>query len=280
VAFTPPEGTRLERALGRGTVFDVALVTSGSERWLCKRLAPRARGAPAGRAAIVREARALALARHAALPTLVHVGTDAHGPFVLETIVDGLSAQELAAAWRARGAPVPAHLVRHIAREACAALAELHALADESGPIAFVHGDLAPDHVIVRPDGAVAFIDLGAARFRGLDAALETDDRGTLPFVAPEVARGEARPSACADAYALAAVVLSLGTPEPLSRAPSPAAMLAEIGDRGLALADLLGGAVALTAAQREALARALAFDPRERDGDVRALAAAFDPDR
>ncbi|HVY47425.1 MAG TPA: protein kinase, partial [Minicystis sp.] len=80
--FAPPEGTALVEHLGSGTVFDVAVVRDAGARLVCKRLTRRARDEAAGRAAMVREARLLAVARHPALPTLVRVGADAHGPFV------------------------------------------------------------------------------------------------------------------------------------------------------------------------------------------------------
>ena len=72
--FSPPAGTQLVEALGAGTVFDVAVVSEAGATLICKRLTPRAVRSPAGRAAIVREAKVLALARHPALPALVGGG--------------------------------------------------------------------------------------------------------------------------------------------------------------------------------------------------------------
>jgi hypothetical protein len=101
VAYAAPEGTTLVATLGGGSVFDVALVHDGERDVVCKRLSPRAAREPAARAAMVREARALALARHAALPALIRVGTDARGPFLIETHVVGVSARGLVEGWRA-----------------------------------------------------------------------------------------------------------------------------------------------------------------------------------
>ena len=275
MAYAAPEGTTLVATLGGGSVFDVALVRFGGRDVVCKRLSPRAAREPAGRAALVREARALTLARHAALPALIRVGSDAHGPFLIETHVAGTSARALVEGWRARGAAVPPRLVVHVAEVAATALAELHALADDSGPIAFSHGDLGPDHLIFGPFGEVRFVDLGAARFRGMEASLESGDRGTLPFVAPEVARGEASPSAATDVYALAATLLFLAVGEPLTTAREAGAMLLEIGESGVRR-SLLALAVGLDATARDALSRALSPDPADRTTSARDLAAAF----
>lgn len=275
VQSAAPEGTTLVATLGGGSVFEVALVRDGARDVVCKRLSKRAEREPAARAAMVREARALALAKHAALPALIRVGTDARGPFLIESHVVGVSARGLVEGWRARGCAVPPRLVAHLAEAAATALAELHALADDAGPIAFSHGDLGPDHLILGPLGEARFVDLGAARFRGMEASLDTGDRGTLPFVAPEVARGEASPSAATDVYALAATLLFLATGEPLTAAREAGAMLLEIGERGVRRC-LVSRAAGFDDAGRDALRRALSLDPAERAASARDLAAAL----
>ena len=273
--YAAPEGTTLVATLGGGSVFDVALVHDGARDVVCKRLSPGTAREPAARAAMVREARALTLAKHAALPALIRVGSDARGPFLIETHVAGVSVRGLVEGWRARGEAVPPRLVAHVAEAAAIALAELHALADDAGPIALSHGDIGPDHLILGPLGEVRFVDLGAARFRGMEPSLETGDRGTLPFVAPEVARGEAAPSAATDVYALAATLLFLAVGEPLTAAREAGAMLLEVGEGGV-LRSLLGRAVGLDDEARDALHRALSPDPGGRAASARDLAIAL----
>lgn len=273
--FVAPEGLRLERVLGKGTTFQAALVHEGPALLVCKRLTPRLRATPEGLAAIVREAKALALARHPALPGLVRAGRDGHGPYVLETYVEGRSLEHVVAAWRHRGQSVPPLLVRHVAREATAALAALHALADAAGPLQLCHGDLAPDQLLLGPAGEVRFVDLGAARFRGLDASLLTDDRGTLPYAAPELARGERPPDQAADVYALAATLVFFAHGAPLLGALEGPALLAQVGDAGLPEA-LAADAPGLPSDERRALARALVFERERRLTSAAELARAF----
>ena len=274
--FVAPDGTELVAPLPAGSVFQVARVRDRGEIVVCKRLLPRVRREPAARAALVREATALGRARHPSLPELRRVGNDAHGPFVLEGHVEGVSVRALIEGWRSRGEGVPPRLVAHLAHAAAEALAAVHELADERGPLGLSHGDLGPDHVLLGPLGAAAFVDFGAARLAGMDAALETSDRGTLPFAAPEVARGEAAPGQAADVYALAATVLFLaGGGAPLVSVRDEAAMLLEIGERGLA-PGLCDRAAGISAAGRDALRHALALDPVARLARARDLASAL----
>jgi serine/threonine protein kinase len=272
--FPAPEGTVHLAPLASGTVFHVALVRDGEDTLVCKRLLPRVREEPAARAAMAREGLVLGRARHPAVPALRGLGTDAAGPYLVETFLPGVSARELVEAWRARQKPVPAKLVAHVAAAASAALAELHALADARGPVIFSHGDLCPEHLLLGPHGEVGFVDLGAARSADTGPALATADRGTLPYAAPEVARGEAPPDQAADVYALAATLLYLAVSGPICNAASEAAMLLEIGERGISPA--LCARAALPEVACQALRRALALDPRARLADAAALAEAL----
>ncbi|NUQ79087.1 MAG: protein kinase, partial [Polyangiaceae bacterium] len=278
MAYPAPEGTELIRRLGAGTMFDVALVRDEGRVLVCKRLTSRMAREAAGRAALVREAMALGLARHPALPAVVRVGRDGHGPFVLETALEGVPLRGLVEGWRARGKAVPLRLAAHVVRAAVEVLAEVQELRDEAGAIDLVHGDLGPDHVLLGPLGDIRLIDFGAARFRGMDAALVGEDRGTLPYVAPEVARGEASPSAQADVYALAATLLYVVSGGPICRARDEATMLVEVGEKGVRV-DRREGENALTSNERAALRSALALDPAARPGSARALLAAFGAD-
>jgi serine/threonine protein kinase len=274
--FVAPEGTEMVAPLPAGSVFQVARVRHRGAVAVCKRLLPRVRHEAAARAALVREATALARARHPSLPELRDVGSDAHGPFVIEGFVEGASVREVIEGWRARGKEVPPSLVAHLALTAAEALAELHELAVEGAPLGLSHGDLGPDHLLLGPLGAVSFVDFGAARCAGMEGALDTGDQGTLPFVAPEVARGEVPPGQSADVYALAATLLFLAAGgAPFTAARDDAAMLLEIGERGIAPA-LCDRALGLFPAGREALRRALALDPSRRPASARELFAAL----
>src|SRR5262245_52869069 len=137
--YAAPSGTELLSPIGSGSVFTVALVRRTGHTLVVKRLTPRVRAEPAARAAIAREAQFLSLARHPSVPSLKGVGMDAEGPFVLETRMTGTSIRDIVDGWRRREATVPPYLVAHIAATTSAALADIHALRDEEGPLELVH---------------------------------------------------------------------------------------------------------------------------------------------
>lgn len=276
MTYAAPSGTELVRRLGAGSLFDVALVRLEKKVIVCKRLRSRVLDEPLAQAAMQREAGALTHVRHPSVPRLLTAGSDEAGPYILETAMEGVSLRMLADAWKGRGKPVPTRLCAHIARASIEALMELHELCDEHGAIGFSHGDLGPDHVLLGPLGDIRFVDFGAARFRGMDAAWGKGDRGTLPYVAPEVARGEKTPDAGSDVYALAATLVHVVLGEPLCHGRSEAAMLSDIGTKGLRV-DAQRLSRALSAREADALTAAIALDPADRPAGARALFQAFE---
>ena len=271
MSFATPEGAQFVRLLGGGSVFQVALVRVRDRELVCKRLAPHALDTHEGRAAMVREARLVSLVNHPALPQLVRVGTDARGPFFLETFLAGTSLRGLREGWSARDKPIPNTLVRHVVLAALEALADVHELGDAQGSLGIVHGDITPDHVLFGPLGDVRFVDLGAARFRDLDPQVDTDDRGTVPYVAPEVVRGDVKPGQTADTYALCATLLWFATGGELCAASTDAAQLAEVATSGVRR-ELVAELVAFSPEERMHFREALDPDPAHRLGSARQI--------
>jgi eukaryotic-like serine/threonine-protein kinase len=261
--------------IGSGAIFEVRHFRESGRDLVVKRLLPRVRREPPARAALAREAHVLTALRHRAVPELVRLGTDEHGPFLVETFVTGTSIRRIVESWAPRGG-VPGRLAAHVTRQAFGALAELAEQQGQNGPLGFVHGDLGPDHVVVDPWGDVRLVDFGASRIADLPAGLTGDERGTLPFVAPEIARGEAPLSATGDVYSMAATALFLASGEPICAAREVAAMLLEVGTRGVRT-ELWQRARGFRPAERAALAAALAVEPGDRLSCAAEIVAAFD---
>ena len=219
MGFLAPAGVRLVRALGAGSVFDVAYVEHGGLRCVCKRLKPGLVGMPAAHGALDREQAVTSETEHAAIPKHVLRGSDERGPFLIQIRADGVPLRSLIGA--------ADDVILGMARAAFAALAEIHALD-------VVHGDLGIDHVIVSAEGALSFVDYSMSSLRGRGA--REGERGTLPYVAPEVARGEILADRAADLYALAATFAHVLHGDPFMDM-TPPALLATICDRGLDMA-------------------------------------------
>jgi serine/threonine protein kinase len=139
---------------------------------------------------------------------------------------------------------------------------------------------VSPDNILVRAGASagdlggvgtddVALIDFGLAQWRGGGPPSDGATRGTLLYVAPEVARGE-RFDTRADDFALAAALFTLATGTPLRDARGTAAVLAEAGSKPFdathpgqtwrdRATELFPRSIA------DALLACLAFDPRDR---------------
>jgi len=197
-----------------------------------------------------RELRVLGRLDHPNMPRLLQAGEDAHGQFVIETLFEGGSLRPLLT-------PLHGGLARNAAL--CSALLGL--LEDFHAQDAwFTHGDLSPDNFILQPDGAPALIDFGSAAFASEVSAI---GRGTLPYAAPELCRGEVAPSQITDRYAISVLVAELCGAPISPRLGSEAALLVHLGERGHELGALaesdLGSPVATL------FRGLLAFDPVER---------------
>lgn len=261
--------------IGSGAHFEVRHFREHGRELVIKRLLSRMRREPIARAALAREAHVLSAMRHRALPEIVRLGADEHGPFLVQTFMPGVSIRRIVDSWSERGG-VPARLVAHVTRQAFGVLSELHTYSAGAGPLGFVHGDLGPDHLVLGPSGEVRLVDFGASRIADLPASLFGDERGTLPFVAPEIARGEAPISEAGDVYSMAATALFLASGEALCAARDAAAMLLEVGTRGLR-AELWGRARGFRPAERAALEAALSLDPAARPRSAAEIVAVLD---
>jgi serine/threonine protein kinase len=252
-----PEGTRLVERLGIGSVFEVALVRDERERELvCKRSAPHAK-VDSGERALRRERDLLLAAKSPYFADLVEWGSDDRGEFLLEARAAGSAVRELV---REAGPPVDRATWLELARAASRALSCLHQLRDQRGELRFVHGDVSPDNLFFERPAHATFIDLSSATFREGPDPVFPSGRGTLPYVAPEVARGEVRPRADSDTYALAATLLAVAVGPKITRATTEASRLLEVGTRGVDFA-LIDHRTDLPQHARIAIAKALRFE-------------------
>lgn len=275
MAFTPPAESTLVRTLGAGSMFEVAVVSYLGEHCVCKRLRTSVSGELAAQKALVREETVLNLVQHPSLPRLVAGGEDAVGPYVLQTWFEAVSLRDLSEAWHQRAGKMPEALQLTLAIRAFTALAEVHGLTRETEPLALVHGDLSPDHVLVGPDNSLYFIDFGQARWGGMDAGLLGNERGTVPYVAPEVARGEQEPTEANDVFALAATFAFVALGQAPSKAEHDAARLVEVAEHGVDL-SALGHALGASPLYAEVLRSALLFDPDAREKHASRVARAL----
>ncbi|HXC45484.1 MAG TPA: protein kinase [Solirubrobacteraceae bacterium] len=137
-----------------------------------------------------------------------------------------------------------------------------------------VHRDVKPGNLLRSRDGEVKLADFGIAKATEQSSITQVGSvLGTAAYLAPEQARGE-EAGARADLYALGVVTYQLIS----GRLPYEAASLTELAlkqqQEEPAMLDTLVAAV--TPELAEAVAVALALDPRERYGSAREMGRAI----
>lgn len=230
-----------------------------SDDWLEKRLSSRERIEPEAEKRLISEALLLQkLARLGVTPRLLAHGRDARGPWHR---VERIRMPTLAE--RIERGPSPAQWVERAANAVLRALSALHEAADEAGPLLVVHADPSPSNIAI-DDAAeqVVLLDFDLAWWRESAPPADGAFRGTIGYVAPEVARGE-RPSVKSDLFSVSASLLHALTGERPRPGDSFPALLAMAAEEPLSLPAHLP----------EVLRRCLAFDPNLRPASAKEAA-------
>ncbi len=169
---------------------------------------------PAEAARLRREARAMAAVSHPNLAA-IHAAESWHGaPILVVELLRGGTLQQ-----RLRERPLPAPEALALGIDLAAGLAALHAAG-------ILHRDIKPSNIGFTAEGLPKLLDFGLARRHGLPEEAEPGKQdaprphvpelsrltrsgglpGTLPYLSPELARGE-EPTPAADLWALSLVV-------------------------------------------------------------------------
>jgi serine/threonine protein kinase len=257
---------RLERRLGSGGMSTVNLALDlRLERYVAvKLLAEHLADDPAFVSRFEREAQAAARLIHPHVVQIFDSGLDDRTGqhFIVMEYIEGRSCAEIL---RDQGwVPVPEAVA--IIEQACAGLHYAH----RHGVI---HRDVKPGNLLRSAEGEVKLADFGIAKAAEQSSITQVGSvLGTAAYLAPEQARGEeAGPQA--DLYALGVVAYQLIS----GRLPYEAASLTELvlkqqEEQPPRLDELVAG---VTPQLAEAVAVALAIDPRERFADASQMASA-----
>lgn len=258
----PPQvpGYQLEGELGRGAmgvVYDAVELASGAR--LALKLMAREAVSTEARVRFRREGETITRLDHPNIVGVAEVGEAGGRPFIAMERVDGSTLAD-------PGRPVGWRELARIGALIARALGYAH----RAG---VVHRDIKPGNILLDRDGSIRLGDFGLAK---LEEASELTEAGavvgTLPYLAPELVRGEpATPSS--DVYALGATLYELLSgrhPHPVRR---PQELLALLGE-GAQAPPLASLAPALPAALCQIVDRAIAPDPRHRHRSADALAA------
>lgn len=266
---------RIERVIGEGG-FGFVLQAEHlvlRERVAIKMLRHERMTAPHIAERFLREARSVARLRGEHVVRVLDVGTSANAaPYI---VMEYLRGTDLADVVGARG-PLPIPLAVECIRQACAALAEAHALG-------IVHRDIKPSNLYLttRSDGSpcIKVLDFGIAKAPPASLAEKSITRtqdivGTPLYMPPEQMRSGKIADPRIDVWALGATLYELLSGRPAFDGDSLSEICARVcSDAPQALPHL-------PPALWSAIERCLEKNPQQRFHDVDALAAALAPFR
>ena len=201
--------------IARGGLGVVELVVRAEGQfrrlYALKRLHPHLRAEPEIRAMFMEEARIAGLIHHPNVVSVLDVGEDEEGPFLLMEYIEGLSLSAIVNELGARDELVPLGIGLRIARQAAEGLRAAHELVAQDGtPTPAIHRDVSPQNVLVGFDGVVRVVDFGIAKAVGGDEQTTTHMlKGKYGYMSPEQLRFE-RPDPRADLFALGVVTWEL----------------------------------------------------------------------
>lgn len=184
---------------------------SFARAYAMKRLLPHLASDPEVRAMFVEEARIAGLIRHANAVSVLDVGEDRDGPFLVMDFVEGVPLSEILRRARASEVGLPVQVCVDIARQTAEGLRAAHELTGAGGRrLDVIHRDVSPANVLLGFDGVARVTDFGVAR--ALDRSSRTRAgvlKGKLGYMSPEQLRFEAI-DARSDLFSLGVVLFEL----------------------------------------------------------------------
>jgi serine/threonine protein kinase len=159
----------------------------------------------------VEEARLAGMIRHPNVVSVLDVGEDTSGPFLVMDYVEGVPSYALIQHASKRGEPIPLQVCLRIIMEAAEGLHAAHELRNEQGDaLGLVHRDVSPQNLLVGFDGVTRVTDFGVAKAFGRTTRTATGVlKGKFGYMAPEQLRFE-EPDRRSDLFSLGIVLYEL----------------------------------------------------------------------
>jgi serine/threonine protein kinase len=267
---------------GMATVY-LARVTglAGFEREVALKLThSHLRDEPDFVTSLMDEARLAGRIRHQNVVSVLDVGVDPAGVFIVMDYVDGDSLARILRVLRKESRTVPLGIALRIVDDTLAGLHAAHELRDAEGnSLELVHRDVTPHNILLAQDGVARLADFGVAKAASRLGNTSTGlVKGKAAYMSPEQAQGAAIDRR-ADVWAAGVVAWELFSGQRLYEAPNDAAVLFKVvRDRPLRLSQMRPD---IPAAIDDAVAKALEPDLEQRfktaEAFADALAAAAD---
>ena len=179
---------------GMGEVSLVVRRAEGFERlYALKRLRARTADDPEIRRMFVAEARLAGMLRHPNVVSVLDVGADEDGAYLVMEWVDGAPLDKLIPALLKEG-PIPVGLACQVIRQVARGLHAAHELRTHHGEaLPLVHRDVSPANILVGYDGLVRVTDFGIAKALGGNQTTGAGVlKGKFGYMSPEQLRFDA----------------------------------------------------------------------------------------
>jgi serine/threonine protein kinase len=252
---------RLIRLIGRGGFADVYLGEHTRHQTMAAVKVLHTRLEPEDVKSFLNEARSMRL-RHPHIVQVLDFGLEDDVPFlVMDYAPHGSLRQRYP-----KGTQLPLGTIRRYVKQLAGALQYAH----HEGVI---HRDVKPDNMLLGRQGELLLTDFGIASLAHTTASMsETDQAGTIPYMAPEQLQGRPRPAS--DQYSLGIVVY-----EWICGTGPFQGTFAEISSQHLSAPppSLRKRVPALPIVVEHVVMRALAKDPHRRFPSIAAFASAFE---
>jgi serine/threonine-protein kinase len=157
------------------------------------------------------EARLAGFVRHSNVVSVLDVGEDDEGPFLVMDYVEGVPLSAIVRHSQRSGTEVPLQIALRIVIDAARGLHAAHEVLGPDGePLRLVHRDVSPQNILVGFDGVTRVTDFGVAKAFGRTTQTVTGVlKGKLGYMAPEQLRFQPVDRR-ADLFALGVVLYEL----------------------------------------------------------------------
>jgi eukaryotic-like serine/threonine-protein kinase len=142
---------------------------------------------------LLEEAKLAVRIRHPNVVSVLDVGDDAAGLFLVMDYVEGDTLASLVRASHGLGSPLPARIGFRLLVDVLSGLHAAHELRDDAGrPVGLVHRDFSPQNILIGIDGNARLSDFGIAKAATRLGNTTTGVvKGKLAYMSPEQARGQ-----------------------------------------------------------------------------------------
>lgn len=200
--------------LARGGMGEVQLGLRQAESFrrlvAIKRLRSEHRRDPSFRRMFLDEARIAGLIRHPNVVSVLDVGDDDDGPFLVMDFIESVTVNEMIESIVAEGDAVPVQIGARIVKQVAHGLVAAHELRDPDGNhVGLIHRDVSPQNILLGFDGIARLTDFGIAKATSSQHTTTGLLKGKVGYMSPEQLRFE-RPSQKSDLFSLGVVLFEL----------------------------------------------------------------------